>query len=66
MDGNTLGLKHKTGGTYHVQVTPDTTIVNDTQPGSVRICPGQRATVLLTAARRLTASSITLRGADCR
>jgi hypothetical protein len=66
IDGDTIGVKHKTGGTYYLQVTPETTIVNRRQPGTTRLCAGQRATVLLGGPRRFTASSITLWSGDCK
>jgi hypothetical protein len=65
LDGRTLGIRHKTGGTYYVQVTPGTRIVHNTPSVGSRVCPGQRATVILERTRRFTASAITLWGGDC-
>lgn len=61
-----VGIKHKTGRTYRVEVTPETRIVNSTRPGDTTLCPGQRATVFLAGPRRFTASSITLWSGRCR
>ena len=66
VDGGTVGIKHKTGGTYYVEVTPDTRIVDSRQPGNAKLCPGQRATVFLTGTRRFIASSITLWSGECQ
>ena len=66
VDRSTLAIKHKTGRTYEIAVTPDTRIVNRSQPGHSRLCPGQRATVFLASARRFTASSITLWSGRCQ
>jgi hypothetical protein len=64
--GQTIAIKHKTGGTYYVEVTPDTRIVDSRRQGVPKLCPGQRATVSLSGSRRFVASSITLWGGDCR
>jgi hypothetical protein len=66
VDGQTIGIKHKTGGTYYVEVTPETRIVDSGRQGTPTLCRGQRATVVLTGQRRFVASSITLWGGDCR
>lgn len=66
VDGSTVGLRHKTGRTYRIEVTPDTRIVNSRQPGDVMLCPGQRATVFLAGTSRFTASSITLWSGRCK
>ena len=66
VDGGTVGLRHKTGRTYRIEVTPDTRVVNSRQPGDVRLCPGQRATVFLAGTSRFTASSITLWSGRCK
>lgn len=66
VDGKTVSIKHKTGGTYSVEVTPDTRIVNSSQPGNAKLCPGQRATVLLAGHRRFIASSIMLWSGECK
>ena len=66
VEADTVGVKHKTGGTYYVDVTPDTKVTNKLQPGSRTLCPGQRATVFLARDARLTASSITLWSGKCR
>lgn len=60
VDAGSVAIKHKTGRTYRVEVTPDTRIVNAKRPEDVRMCAGQRATVYLLDERRLTAASITL------
>ena len=66
VDVSSVAITHKTGRTYRVEVTPDTTIVNATRRDGVRLCAGQRATVYLVDARRFTASSITLWDARCQ
>lgn len=66
VDGKTVGIQHKTGGTYYVEVTPDTRIVDSRQPANARLCPGQRATVFLAGNRRFIASSITLWSGECK
>jgi hypothetical protein len=66
VDAATVGLRHKAGQTYYVEITRDTRIVNSRHPGNVTLCPGQRATVFLAGARRFTASSITLWSGDCK
>ena len=60
-----VDIRHKTGRTYRVEVTPDTKIVNSSRPGDTTLCPGQRATVFLVGPRRFTASSITLWSGRC-
>ena len=66
VDGRTVGIRHKTGMTYHVEVTRETRIVNSKRPGHLSLCPGQRATVFLVEPRRFTASSITVWSDGCR
>ena len=66
VDDRMLGIKHKTGRTYHVEMSPETTIVNRVEPGNVALCPGQRATVFLAGPQRFSASSITLWSGRCR
>lgn len=67
VDGHTLTIKHKTGRTYQVAVTPDTRVVIQGQASNGRLCPGQRATVFLAdAPGRFTASSITLWSDRCQ
>jgi hypothetical protein len=66
VDAKTIGVRHKTGRTYYVELTADTRIVNTRQPGTLTLCPGQRATVFLSATRRFSARSITLWSGDCR
>jgi hypothetical protein len=61
-----VDVKHKTGRTYHVEVTPDTRIVNSSPTGDATLCAGRRATVSLVAPRRFTESSITLWSGRCR
>jgi hypothetical protein len=66
VDATTVGVRHKTGRTYQVELTADTRIVNTRQPGNVTLCPGQRATVFLSATRHFSARSITLWSGDCK
>jgi hypothetical protein len=66
VDGRAVGIRHKTGRTYQVDVTPETRIVNRRRPGDIALCPGQRATVVLVGSRRFTASSITLWSSQCK
>ena len=66
VDGSSVGIRHKTGRTYQVEVTSETRIVNRRQSGNVTLCPGQRATVFLAESQRFTATSITLWGGRCR
>ena len=66
VDQGTVGIKHKTGRIYHVEVTRQTRIVNSTRSGDISLCPGQRATVFLVGRRQFTASSITLWSDRCR
>jgi hypothetical protein len=66
VDTASIAVKHKTGSTYRVEVTPETKIVNVQRPQSVTLCAGQRATVYLVDSRRLAASSITLWDGRCR
>ena len=62
VDGHAMTIRHKNGQTYRVAVTPDTRIVGQGPPRNARLCPGQRATVVLAdAPGKLTASSITPR-----
>ena len=63
--GTTVAIKHKTGRTYRVEVTPETKIVNSRQPGDTRLCPGQRSTVFLVSPQRLTAASVTVWSGGC-
>ena len=63
--GSTVGVKHKTGRTYRVEVTADTRIDNSRLPGDTRLCPGQRATVFLVSPQRLTAASVTIWSGRC-
>src|SRR5262245_7768955 len=63
--GSTLGIRHKTGKIYRVEVTPDTSIVNSSRPDDRRLCSGQRATVFLVSPRQFTASSIMLWSGRC-
>jgi hypothetical protein len=65
VDGSTVGIRHKTGRTYHVEVTRETLIVNRTRPRDISLCPGQSATVFLVEPRQFTASSITLWSDRC-
>jgi hypothetical protein len=66
VDGRIVGIKHKTGRTYQVEITPETTIVNRGEAGAVALCAGQRATVFLAGPQRFTAASITLWNRRCR
>ena len=67
VDGHTLTIRHKTGRTYEVGITPDTRVVSQRQARDARLCPGQRATVFLAdAPGRFTASSITLWSDRCQ
>ena len=67
VDGHTLTIKHKTGRTYEVGITPDTRVVSQQQAGDARLCPGQHATVFLAdVPGRFTASSITLWSDRCQ
>lgn len=66
VNSKSIGIRHKTGATYYVDVTPDTRIVDSRRPGPAMLCPGRRATVLLAGNRRFVASSITLWSGDCK
>jgi hypothetical protein len=63
--GTTVAIKHKTGRTYRVEVTPETKVINSRHPGVTRLCPGQRSTVFLVSPQRLTAASITVWSGGC-
>jgi hypothetical protein len=61
-----VGIRHKTGRTYHIALTRDTRITHQARPGTATLCPGLRATVYLTGPRMLTASDVTVSGDPCR
>jgi len=61
-----IGIRHKTGRTYRVDLTRDTRIIHHTSPGDLTLCPGQRVTVLLASRAPFTASSVTVWSGGCR
>jgi hypothetical protein len=60
-----LDIRHKTGPTYEVALTADTTIVNEQRPEDVGLCPGQRATVYLAEGEPFTAAQVTVWSGRC-
>jgi hypothetical protein len=65
VERGTLGIRHKTGRTYHVTITHNTRVVHDRQPEERALCPGQRATVYLAQPGAFTASSVTVWSGRC-
>ena len=61
-----VGIRHKTGRTFRVELTPDTRIIDRTRPGGPTLCAGQRVTVLLASPGQFTASSVTVWGGEAR
>jgi hypothetical protein len=61
-----LDVRHKTGRTYRVELTPDTRIIHNKRPGDRTLCPGLRATVLLVGRAQYTAASVTVWSGRCR
>ena len=62
-----LSIRHKTGRTYDVVVTPDTRIRRQDVPVAVAdLCPGLRAHVRLAKADRAEAAEVEVYGRDCR
>jgi hypothetical protein len=61
-----LSIKHKTGPTYDVALTPETRILRDGYAIGVRdLCPGQRAIATLSPANRAQAVEVRIYGARC-
>jgi hypothetical protein len=61
-----VGIRHKTGATYQVRLTPDTRILDTRNASAVVLCPGLRATVYLVAPERFTASEVRVAGGRCQ
>jgi hypothetical protein len=62
-----LSIRHKTGQTYHVALTPETRIHREDEALAVSdMCPGQRAVVFLSPSDRRAASEVRLFGEECR
>jgi hypothetical protein len=61
-----LSVRHKTGRTYDIRVTPDTRLRRDEEPLTIDdLCPGVRAIVTLSAADRARASEVAISGRQC-
>ena len=60
-----VDVRHKTGRTYRVGLTPDTRIIYDNQTSERALCPGLRVTVLLVGRTQFTASSVTVWSGRC-
>lgn len=65
VDASALDIRHKTGGTYRVELTRDTRIVDRRRDGGDGLCPGLRATVFLPGQQRYTASEVRVWGGRC-
>ena len=61
-----VDIRHKTGRTYRVELTPETRIIHDRRPGDQTLCPGQRASVLLVGRAQFTAAAVTVWSGRCR
>ena len=63
---STLSIRHKTGRTYHVAVTPDTRLRQDDETVTIGdLCPGMRAIVTLSD-DRARAAEVAVSGSACR
>lgn len=61
-----LGIRHKTGPTYTVEIASDTRIINARrQAGEKDLCPGQRALVILSRSDRSRATEVYVSGGRC-
>jgi hypothetical protein len=65
VDRSTVGIRHKTGGTYRIELTPRTRIVDNRHGAGGGLCPGLRATVFLHGPERFTASEVHVWGGRC-
>jgi hypothetical protein len=61
-----VDIRHKTGGIYRVELTPETRIIQNNSPADRTLCPGLRTTVRLVGRSQFTASSVTVWGGRCR
>jgi hypothetical protein len=66
VQAETLSIRHKTGRTYRVALTRETTIVNDRRPRDLTLCPGQRATAFLAGRGVFTATAVTVWSGQCK
>ncbi|HET9267863.1 MAG TPA: hypothetical protein VFO31_06850 [Vicinamibacterales bacterium] len=62
----TLSIRHKTGYTYDVALTPETRILRSEDTIRVSdLCPGQRAVVILSPSDPAEASEVRISGGPC-
>jgi hypothetical protein len=62
-----LSVRHKTGRTYDIVVTPHTSLRRHEAPVTLDdLCPGMRAIVTLSETDRGKASAVVVSGPECR
>jgi hypothetical protein len=61
-----LDIRHKTGGTYRIELTRDTRIIRNNRPVDMTLCAGLRTTVRLVGRGQFTASSVTIWSGRCQ